>query len=100
MNKTDCDKIAYILCEGAVPQHIREKFFELDARIEPNYQDWLDFEGRREGVQERFEELMVKKFGHNWSLLKVMKNNPRLRENMTQARMEIYGEDYDPSLFK
>jgi hypothetical protein len=98
VNKKDCDEIAYILCEGRLSDDVCALFFALDERIQGNYDDWKYAQGRADGVNDRFEELMVQKHGYSWCLMKSA--NAEAKSILEQARRDVYGEDYHPSLFR
>jgi hypothetical protein len=100
MNKSDCDKIAYILCEGYINEEVRMEFFKLDSRIEEMYEDWKHYVGRSSKVDERFTEIMTEQHGEMWALRKITSDGAMLKDNYEQARKDVYGEDYHPSLFK
>lgn len=46
MNKKDCELIGYILSSSISPEEIRERIFELDKRIEPEYLGFEEVQGR------------------------------------------------------
>lgn len=98
MNKKECEKIGYLLAEYGAPEAMCQGFFDMDPRIEPEYEAYRGVYAREEAVSERFGELMKERFGVSWSLQRASKAaQPDLYE---QARREIYGEDYHPDLFK
>jgi hypothetical protein len=97
VNKRDCEQIGQILSASHAPEHICDSFFQLDSRIQAEYDGYAEVVGRQDAVDERFHELMNERFGAHWSLRKIKPDSTPILE---QARREIYGEDYHPSLFR
>ncbi len=77
MNKKDVGALGYLLAiaeEDGVPgvgDFWKAKFFALDPRIEAEYDGYAFVVRRDEEVMEKFEELMIKELGHDWSLSEV-----------------------------
>lgn len=99
MNKSDCDKIAYILAKTGAPDEVCSRFFELDERIKKDWDGYKSIIKLDNAVDERFESLMIEQFGDDWMLARACTNKDTARV-MDQARQEIYGDNYHPSLFK
>ncbi len=74
MNKKDVGVLGYLLAiveEDGVPgveNFWKAKIFALDPRIEAEYDGYAFVVGRDEEIMEKFEELMIKELGHDWSL--------------------------------
>ncbi len=98
MNKKDCDEIGYILSCFPHSDKIREAIFLLDERIEPKYLMYEFTQGRDERVRELFEQKLEQTYGPNWCMLKAVTKKVT-KSVMAEARKEIYGDDYHPSLF-
>lgn len=56
MNKKDCENIAYCLCEYRAGLDLCNHIFELDPRIETEYQLWLEVQGKDDETIELFEK--------------------------------------------
>lgn len=70
MNQKDCETIGYILATHLTDTHINEAFFNLDSRIEPEYEAFEAVLGKDEEVIELHEKMMIEKFGNGWAYLK------------------------------
>lgn len=97
MNSKDCETIGYILADSRVPDAICERFFRLDERIRTEWEGFCVALGRDDQVMERYQQLMEQRYGTSWAL---RRDKQGYREAFEEVRREIYGEDYDPSLFK
>lgn len=98
MNKKDCMNIGYILADNSAPQRVLDAFFELDPRIKDEYEGYNAVNERTDAVTDRFEAIMRERYGNNWALLKESRLDSK--GIMEQARKEIYGDEYHPSLFR
>lgn len=67
MNKKDCENIGYILSIHLVDPHMLEMFFNLDTRIEPEFELFGEVQGRSNEIMETHEKMMCEKFGNDWS---------------------------------
>lgn len=99
MNKKDCESIGYLLSIARSPEEIRERLFELDDRIEPEFIGFEEAQGRDDDVMERFNEIMEEENGPHWCLRKKSTYKHTSKEVIERARRDIYGEDYNPTFF-
>ena len=98
MNQKDCENIGYVLSEYRVPKHVCDALFKLDSRIEEEYIGFSEVLVIHEAVDERAEELVISYNGHDWAIRKNLAKT--YAECLEEARREIYGEDYHPSMFR
>lgn len=98
MNAKDCERIAMVLAEARAGQNLIDAFDRIDGRIGDLTRDYLGIEERHEQVMARYEELMHARFGRNWPMIRGVKD--AAGGVLEQARREIYGEAYHPSLFR
>ncbi len=98
MNKKDCDDIGYILSCFPHSDKIRKELFLLDERIEPEYSMYEYTQGRDERVMELFNQKLEQAYGPKWCMLKAVTKEVT-KSALTEARKEVYGDDYHPSLF-
>lgn len=73
MNKKDCENIGYILSTHLTDPHMNEAFFNLDSRIEPEYEGFEEVLGKDEEIIKLHKKMMVEKFGNSWVFLKAAK---------------------------
>lgn len=99
MNKKDCESIGYLLSISGSPEEIRERLFELDDRIEPEFIGFEEVQGRSEEVMDLFNKIMAEENGHDWGIRKKSTYKHTSKEVIERARREIYGEDYNPAFF-
>lgn len=99
MNKKDCESIGYLLSISGSPEEIRERLFELDDRIEPEFIGFEEVQGRSEEVMDLFNKIMAEENGRDWGIRKKASYKHTAKEVMERARREIYGEDYNPAFF-
>jgi hypothetical protein len=104
MNKKDCDSIGLILSMSENREDLHERLFELDPRIKEDFEAYERMAGRDIAVDELFDKKMAEKYGTpHWCLLKstaTLESKKVRVELLEEARREIYGDDYHPSLFK
>jgi len=99
MNAADCDHIGYLLVEYAqeLSEDLKNELFEMDSRIEENFEGYNYVHARREQVRALFKTKIVERFGDAWSCLKACTKEIRVKV-LEEAGREVYGEDYDPKL--
>ena len=105
MNKEDCEHLAYLLSEyGEVEnEKLFQGIFDMDPRIEPEYIGFENCAGRNKAVNDLANKLMCERNNtryHHWSLLKKEHIKCPYSQCLDEARREIYGDDYHPSLFR
>lgn len=91
MNKKDVEHIGYVLSCSKSLEELRDRFFQMDSRIETEYAAFEYVSGRDEKIDEEFRKRMVERYGPNWSLLR---EKPPCKEVLEEVRREVYGEDY------
>ena len=105
MNKEDCEQIAYLLSEyGEIEnEKLFQGIFNMDPRIEQEYIGFEACAGRSEAVNNLANKLMCERnntrYTH-WCLLKKENLKCPYSQCLDEARKEIYGDDYHPSLFE
>ena len=92
MNKSDVEKLGYILSDSESWEEAKERVFDIDKRIKDEFLLFEDVAGRHIKVEELFNRLMVDRYGPGWSCLR---EKPPFSEVMEEARRSVYGEDYD-----
>ena len=103
MNKKECEYIAYLLSEYGAGEELLQGIFDMDSRIEPGYVGFEECAGRSEKVDELANKLMCERNNtpyHHYSLMKKEYLKCSYSQCLEEARKEIYGDDYHPSLFK
>lgn len=98
MNKKDCNDIAYILATQNVPGGICLSFFQLDPRIKTEYDLWMEEEEIKSRVEEVRNRILKERFGMNYTLRRDC-NVLEWKKAMEDARKEVFGDNYDPSMF-
>ena len=102
MNKKDCEHIGYLLSVYGANEELLQGIFGMDERIESDYIAFEKVHGRSEAVDELTEKLMCERNNtsfYHWSLLGKDKIKCAYSQCLDEARREIYGEDYNSSLF-
>lgn len=102
MNSKDRDNIGYILANNNTFEEIRQALFELDNGIRNSTKSFEYIQGRDEQVGKVYEEKMESLLGKNWTFKKKAIRDLicNQKEVLEEARKEVYGDDYHPSLFK
>ena len=103
MNKKDCESIGYLLSIARSREDIEQGLFSIDSRIEPEFIAYEEVQGRCEEVDKRASEIMNEAHSDSyfdWSLIKKENLKFTYGEALEKARKEVYGIDYNPSLFK
>ena len=90
MNKKDCENLGYLLATNEpVSQRLCQKVFDMDDRIEPEYELFKEAQGESDEIIELTEDLMIK-----------CRYKRPYAECLDEARKTVLGDDYDPSLFR
>ena len=90
MNKKDCEHLGYLLATNIpVNWHLCQKVFDMDERIEPEYELFQEAQGQSDEIIELTEDIMIK----------CRYKRPYV-ECLDEARKTVLGDDYDPSLFR
>ena len=90
MNKKDCEHLGYLLAVNTpVNWHLCQKVFDMDERIEPEYEFFQEAQGQSDEIIELAEDLMTK-----------YRYKRPYAECLDEARKTVLGDDYDPSLFR
>jgi len=92
LNKKDTEHIGYILSSSRSVEELKERFFQMDSRIEQEYEMFESAAGREESIDDEVSKRMIERYGHNWALLK---KKPPFGEVLEEVRREVYGDDYD-----
>ena len=92
MNKKDVENIAYILSDASCFDEAATRLVELDSRIKDEYKMFEECKGRSLEVDEKFEDLMVERYGHNWAY---KRDKLPSKDVLEEVRRDVYGEDYD-----
>ena len=89
--KKDCDHIGYtfsMYIAGEIDTNeMIVSVSSLDDRIKEEFEFWGDCRERDEAIVIRFNDLMTKKLGHDWSLMETSKEISK--EVYEQAVLEI-----------
>lgn len=101
MNKNDCEHLGYLLATNRpVNWHLCQKIFDMDDRIEPEYELFEEAQGESDEIMELTEELMIKYNGVTHFLTEPGAVKKTYTECLDEARRTILRDDYDPSLFR
>ena len=108
MNKEDCENLGYLLATNEpVSWRLCQKIFDMDDRIEPEYELFKEVRGESDEITDLAEELMIQYnshlYTHNWSHWSTLPKDRLVKtykECLDEARKTVLGDDYDPSLFR
>ena len=103
MNKKDCEHLGYLLSVNIpVNWKLCQSIFDMDDRIEPEYELFQESQGESDEIIELADELMAKYNGSQWWNITCIPGAAKktYAECLDEARREILGDDYDPSLFR
>jgi sugar-specific transcriptional regulator TrmB len=101
MNKKDCEHLGYLLAQyHPVEPGLREAIFEIDKRIEEEYEGYREVQGETDEILELAEELAESRQGVRWYLKPTDQLKKMWAECMDDARKQVLGENYHPSLFR
>ena len=101
MNKKDCEHLALLLTEYTpVSWDLCQAVFAMDDRIEPDYELFQEAQGESDEIVELTDELMIRYNGKSRFLTEPSTIKKTYAECLEEARREILGDDYDPSLFR
>jgi len=103
MNKKNCEHIAYLLSEYGADERLLQEIFDMDDRIESAYIGFEKYAGRSKDVDALANKLMCERNNtpyKHWCLLKKENLKCPYSQCLEEARREIYGDEYHPSLFK
>jgi len=94
MNKQDCEDLGYLLSEfSPISWKLCEAIFAMDDRIESEYYAFQEVKGISDEIIERAEELVIEYNGPHWSMKNILPGHKTYAECLSEARIEINGED-------
>lgn len=101
MNKNDCEHLALLLSMYTpVSWELCKAIFAMDDRIEPEYELFKETQGESDEILVLAEELMIRSNGELYFMTEPGAIKKTYAECLDEARREVLGEDYDPSLFR
>ena len=103
MNKKDCEHLGLLLSTHTpVNWDLCKAIFAMDDRIEPEYEAFQESQGESDEIIELTDELMAKYNGPQWRHYTGIPGATKKTypECLDEARREVLGDDYDPSLFR
>ena len=100
MNKRDCEHLGYLLAvHTPISWDLCQAVFAMDERIEPEYEIFQESQGMSDEIIEIADKLMEKYNGNIWRGIPGA-TKKTYAECLDEARREVLGVDYDPSLFR
>ena len=100
MNKKDCEQLGYLLATNTpVSGDLCQKIFDMDDRIEPEYELFQEAQGQSDEILELARELKHKSNPFPQYAPKPGEGRT-YAECLEEARRTVLGDDYDPSLFR
>jgi len=101
MNKKDCEHLGYLLATCRPISHdLCEKIFDMDDRIELEYDLFQEVQGESDEIDELTEELLIKYNSNTWFLTEPGALKKTYAECLDEARRQVLGDEYDPSVFR